>query len=101
MGERFYICFLHDKRTFKSEAQAYRELKIINNKRDYEGEPLRVFYCASTGGYHHTSITRGELTKRQLSQTSNSNRHEHERFQTAQRRRGKSKKTRNRGSGHR
>lgn len=91
MGERFYICFYHDKRTYRSENQAYKELKIINDHDDDSKEDgvsgFRVFYCDKTGGYHHTSITPAELTRRQLTREGGNGVVGHKNFEAQRKRR--------------
>jgi hypothetical protein len=68
MGADCYICFYHDKRTYRSAKKAYREASRIKNVKttgSNEPEVFHVFYCTRTGGYHLTSITQAEMDRRQ------------------------------------
>lgn len=90
MAERFYICFYHDKRTYRSGNQAHREARRIN-LRDKE-EQFRVFYCDSTGGYHHTSITQAEMDRRQQKKEGGNGKKGHENWESQKRRHRKNPK---------
>lgn len=83
MGEKFYICFYHDKRTYNSSNQAHKEAKTIKKR---SGEEFRVFYCALTGGYHHTSIPQAEMDRRRAAQEGGRGMHAHEQFEAQKRR---------------
>lgn len=84
MGERFYICFYHDKRTYRSSHQAYREVHKINRRE--EAEQFRVFFCKLTGGYHHTSISQAEMDRRQVTRQGGYGKHGHQHFEGQKRR---------------
>lgn len=90
MAEKFYICFYHDKRTYKSENKAYLEARRIN-RRDPE-EQFRVFYCDATGGYHHTSITQSEMSRRQQRQEGGNGKKGHEHWESQRRRHSRNPK---------
>jgi hypothetical protein len=86
MALRYYVCFYHDKRTFRSSHQAYKELNRIakgKNTDFREGiEEFRVFFCDKTGGYHHTSITTSEMSRRQATkQPREHDKPRHEKFE--------------------
>lgn len=95
MGAKFYICFYHDKRTYRSGHKAYREVRKINKRNDdsREGaEQFRVFYCDLTGGYHHTSISKAEMDRRQIRKEGGYGKHDHQKFESQRRRQKRSPK---------
>jgi len=91
MAERFYICFYHDKRTYRSGHQAYREVRRINGRND-DTEDFRVFFCDFTGGYHHTSITQSEMSRRQQKKEGGNGKKGHEHWESQKRRHGRDPK---------
>lgn len=86
MAARFYICFYHDKRTFRSSNQAYQEAKRMNERKDQEEDVFRVFFCQETGGYHHTSISQVEMDRRRRVKEGGKGKHSHENFEAQKRR---------------
>jgi len=84
MGLDFYICFYHDKRTYRSAHQAYTEVKKLV-KRDADSregiETYRVFFCDLTGGYHHTSISQSEMDRRRAARDGGMGKKGHSKFE--------------------
>lgn len=83
MALDYYICFYHDKRTYRSENQAFVEVKKLRRRDEDVKEGVaeyRVFFCDFTGGYHHTTISQAEMNRRQAARDGGNGKHDHGKF---------------------